>query len=44
MEFRIRRAGETFWVWQAEGKRYVKINSPFATRREAREWISQVNP
>lgn len=40
-EFRVRKSGEFFWVWQLEtGRRYIRVQTPFATRREALAWVA----
>lgn len=42
-DFRIRRNGNQFWVWQTEdGKRFVRINTPHPSRSAAVAWVAGV--
>ena len=40
MDFCVRRQGNLFWVWQAEGKRYVRVETPHFSRYSAIHWIA----
>ncbi len=41
-DFRIRKTGDHFWVWQFEAGRWTRVGDAHGSRAAARAWIADV--